>query len=59
MTSRPALERETWQAPRAVVLERNDRRGEACEALQMSFIRVKALRCLMPAPITMRVWRQR
>ncbi|NJC65962.1 MarR family transcriptional regulator [Planosporangium flavigriseum] len=39
---------------RALVLERHDRRREVCGALDMSFIRVKALRSLAGGPMTMR-----
>jgi DNA-binding MarR family transcriptional regulator len=39
---------------RALVLERHDRRKEVCEALDMSFIRAKALRSLAAGPMTMR-----
>ncbi|MFC4586263.1 MarR family winged helix-turn-helix transcriptional regulator [Sphaerisporangium corydalis] len=39
---------------RALVLDRYDRRKEVCDALDMSFIRVKALRYLVAAPLTMR-----
>lgn len=42
-----------WHGIRTLVFERNDRRKEACEALGMSFIRVKALRQLAAGPMTM------
>jgi DNA-binding MarR family transcriptional regulator len=44
-----------WQGMRTLVLEQHDRRKEVCEALDMSFIRVKALRRLAAiGPVTMR-----
>ncbi len=52
----PAGERaaRVWLGMRQLVLERHDRRRAACEALGMSFIRVKALRMLSGGPMTMR-----
>ncbi len=44
----------SWQGMRVLVLERNDRRRQVCEALEMSFIRVKALRHVMDSPATLR-----
>jgi DNA-binding MarR family transcriptional regulator len=43
-----------WQGMRALVLEQHDRRREVCEALDMSFIRIKALRRLAAEPMTLR-----
>ncbi|GLW07822.1 putative transcription regulator protein, MarR [Microtetraspora sp. NBRC 13810] len=43
-----------WRGLRALVLERHERRKEVCDALGMSFIRVKALRRLAAGPRTMR-----
>jgi len=43
-----------WQAMRSLVLEKHDRRAEVCQALDMSFIKVKALRRLAQGPLTMR-----
>ncbi|MFC0431726.1 MarR family transcriptional regulator [Kutzneria buriramensis] len=44
-----------WQAMRSLVLEQHDRRAEVCQALDMSFIKVKALRKLATyGPLTMR-----
>jgi DNA-binding MarR family transcriptional regulator len=43
-----------WHGMRTLVLDRYDRRKEVCEALDMSFIRAKALRRLASAPMTMR-----
>ncbi|MFI9386020.1 MarR family transcriptional regulator [Kutzneria sp. NPDC052558] len=43
-----------WRAMRALVLEKHDRRAEVCQALDMSFIKVKALRRLAEGPLTMR-----
>lgn len=43
-----------WQAMRALVLDRYDRRKQVCEALGMSFIRAKALRRIADGPMTMR-----
>ncbi|MGA5760784.1 MarR family winged helix-turn-helix transcriptional regulator [Nonomuraea bangladeshensis] len=42
-----------WAAMRALVLE-DDRRKEVADALGMSFSRAKALRRLLPGPLTMR-----
>jgi DNA-binding MarR family transcriptional regulator len=42
-----------WQGIRALVLD-NDRRKQASRALDVSFIRVKALRVLEAAPLSMR-----
>lgn len=39
-----------WAAMRALVLD-NDRRREVCDALGMSFFRVKALRRIAAAPV--------
>jgi DNA-binding MarR family transcriptional regulator len=39
---------------RQLVLERYDRRHEVCEALGMSYSRVKAVRMLSAGPMTMR-----
>jgi DNA-binding MarR family transcriptional regulator len=49
-----ASERETWQALRALVLDRGDSKREVCEALDMSFVRVKALLALASGPLPMR-----
>jgi DNA-binding MarR family transcriptional regulator len=43
-----------WRAMLALVHERHDRRKEVCEALDLSFVRVKALRRLAGEPMTMR-----
>ena len=43
-----------WQAMRALVLDRYDRRKKVCDALGMSFIRAKALPRIVDAPMTMR-----
>ncbi len=43
-----------WRGMRGLVLDRNDRRKEVCEALGMSFIRIKALRRLASGPLTLR-----
>ncbi|GAA3434604.1 MarR family transcriptional regulator [Kutzneria kofuensis] len=43
-----------WQAMRSLVLEQHDRRAEVCQALDMSFIKVKALYKLARGPMTMR-----
>jgi DNA-binding MarR family transcriptional regulator len=48
-----AAEREVWQAMRALVLDRYDRRREVVEALDMSFVRVKALRHIAAGPVPM------
>lgn len=45
---------QVWRAMLALVHERNDRRKEVCEALDMSFVRVKALRRIAVEPLTMR-----
>jgi DNA-binding MarR family transcriptional regulator len=43
-----------WQAMRSLVLEQHDRRAEVTQALDMSFIKVKALYKLARGPLTMR-----
>jgi DNA-binding MarR family transcriptional regulator len=43
-----------WRGMRTLVLERHDRRKEVCAALDMSFIRAKALRQLAGGPMTLR-----
>lgn len=43
-----------WRGMRGLVLDRNDRRREVCEALGMSFIRIKALRQVAAGPLTLR-----
>jgi DNA-binding MarR family transcriptional regulator len=43
-----------WRAMLALVHERHDRRKEVCEALDLSFVRIKALRRLAGSPLTMR-----
>ena len=45
---------QVWRGMRALVLDRHDRRKEVCEALDMSFVRAKALRQLAAQPLTMR-----
>lgn len=49
-----ALATRAWQAMRALVLDRYDRRKQVCEALGMSFIRAKALRRVADGPMPMR-----
>ncbi|WP_329317829.1 MarR family winged helix-turn-helix transcriptional regulator [Streptomyces sp. NBC_01262] len=46
----PADPTRVWSAMRALVLD-NDRRREVCDALGMSFFRVKALRRIAASPI--------
>ena len=48
------LERETWQTLRSLVLDRDASKREVCEALDMSFLRVKALRRIAAGPVPMR-----
>ncbi len=43
-----------WREMRTLVLERYDRRKEVCAALDMSFVRAKALRHLASGPMAMR-----
>ncbi|MEU8269541.1 MarR family transcriptional regulator [Sphaerisporangium sp. NPDC049002] len=54
MSHDPQMATRVWHGMRALVLDRYDRRKEVCDALDMSFIRVKALRRLAVAPMTMR-----
>jgi DNA-binding MarR family transcriptional regulator len=59
MTRQPAaeqaLQQKIWTTMRSLVIDRYDRRGEVADALQLSFIRAKALRRLSAAgPLTMR-----
>ena len=42
-----------WRNLRALVLEQNEHRKETCEALGMSFFRIKALRRIAAAPSQM------
>jgi DNA-binding MarR family transcriptional regulator len=51
-TARQAAE--VWREMLALVHERHDRRKEVCEALDLSFVRVKALRRLAGEPMTLR-----
>ncbi|MCQ4082003.1 MarR family transcriptional regulator [Streptomyces sp. RB6PN25] len=46
--------RRVWRGLRELVLDRNDRRKEAAEALGMSFIRAKALIRIAAEPLTLR-----
>lgn len=43
-----------WQGLRVLVFEQHDRRREVSRALDLSFVRVKALRRLAQRPMTMR-----
>ncbi len=43
----------SWRAMRALVLD-HDHRKEVCDALDMSFVRIKALLALAGEPMTMR-----
>ncbi|GAA4602844.1 hypothetical protein GCM10023195_09070 [Actinoallomurus liliacearum] len=43
-----------WAAMCSLVLKQEDRRKEVAETLGMSFFRAKALRRLLPGPLTMR-----
>ncbi len=43
-----------WHVMRTMVLDLDDRRREVCDALGMSFIRIKALRRLAARSMTMR-----
>jgi DNA-binding MarR family transcriptional regulator len=52
--TREEPEARVWRGMRALVLDRYDRRKEVCDALDMSFIRVKALRALAGGPLAMR-----
>lgn len=45
---------QVWRALLALVHEKHDRRKEACEALDMSYVRVKALRRIAVEPTTLR-----
>ncbi|MGI5245768.1 MarR family winged helix-turn-helix transcriptional regulator [Dactylosporangium sp. CA-139066] len=45
---------QVWRDLLTLVHERHDRRKEACEALDLSFVRIKALRRLAGEPLTMR-----
>jgi DNA-binding MarR family transcriptional regulator len=50
----PTAARTAWTAMQTLVTETNDRRREVADALDMSFVRVKALRRLAAAPVTIR-----
>lgn len=43
-----------WLGMRTLVLEQHDRRADVSAALEMGFIRVKALRAVARGPLTMR-----
>jgi DNA-binding MarR family transcriptional regulator len=45
---------QAWQAMRTLVFDLHDRRAEVSEALDLSFIRAKALGRLATGPLTMR-----
>jgi DNA-binding MarR family transcriptional regulator len=51
---RAALAAQAWTAMRTLVLGVHDRRAAVSEALNLSFIRVKALTQLVGGPLTMR-----
>lgn len=51
-TARQAAQ--VWRDMLTLVHERHDRRKEVCEALELSFVRIKALRRLAGEPMTMR-----
>jgi DNA-binding MarR family transcriptional regulator len=54
MSAREEFERATWDGLRELVLERYARRREVSEALGMSFLKTRALRRLLPGPLSMR-----
>ena len=54
ITPHPLAAERVWRGIRTLVLDRHDRRKEVCEALDMSFIRVKALRRIAAEPMTLR-----
>jgi DNA-binding MarR family transcriptional regulator len=54
VTTTAELATRSWHGLRTVVLERHDRRREVCDALGMSFIRIKALRRASAGALTMR-----
>jgi DNA-binding MarR family transcriptional regulator len=43
-----------WERMRELVVDQHDRRREVADALGMSFIKTKALRCIAARPTTMR-----
>ncbi|MET8157528.1 MarR family transcriptional regulator [Sphaerisporangium sp. NPDC005289] len=54
MSHDPQMAARAWHGMRTLILDRYDRRKEVTAALDMSFIRVKALRHLAGSPMTMR-----
>lgn len=54
MTGSEATAERVWRRLRELVLERYDRRKEVSAALDMSFIRAKALRRLAAGPLALR-----
>jgi DNA-binding MarR family transcriptional regulator len=42
-----------WQALRTLMLERNDRRREVCRALDLSFVKIKALQVAAAEPTSL------
>ncbi|GAA0343004.1 MarR family transcriptional regulator [Actinoallomurus spadix] len=53
-TADPDAVARVWAAMSSFVLAQEDRRKEVAETLGMSFFRAKALRRLLPGPLTMR-----
>lgn len=53
-TANPDAVARVWAAMSSFVLKQEDRRKEVAETLGMSFFRTKALRRLLPGPLTMR-----
>ncbi|MCW2946706.1 MAG: hypothetical protein JWR24_3423 [Actinoallomurus sp.] len=54
MSTDPRTAARVWQNMRTLVVDQHDRRKAVREALDMSFIRAKALRFLAAGPMTMR-----
>jgi DNA-binding MarR family transcriptional regulator len=54
MTGKHEQAARTWVGMRSLVLELHDRRKEVCDELDMSFIKVKALRRIADGPLSMR-----
>ena len=59
MNTEPGTAARVWQNMRTLVVDQHDRRKAVCEALDMSFIRAKALRSLAAGQMSMRDLAQR
>jgi DNA-binding MarR family transcriptional regulator len=54
MSTEPGTAARVWQNMRTLVVDQHDRRKAVCEALDMSFMRAKALRSPAAGPMSIR-----